>query len=136
MVRAAARPRSHHRPAALLISKPYATAMAAGLAEFGIGSRLAPDLKLRLAERLSGLGLALLVAGELLRKVAMVRTRGPHAHAHGLPCACACAGSEPAPCGVHAAARMQPSRRAATRMARASMLTPARRAPARMAPPP
>jgi hypothetical protein len=59
--------------AALLFSKPYAVAMAAGLAEFGLESTLAPAVKRRLQERLSLLGLALLAVGEAVRKVAMVR---------------------------------------------------------------
>lgn len=63
-------------PAALLLSRPYAVAMACGLAEHWLGRQLAPALKARLADRLSLAGLALVVAGEALRKAAMVRESG------------------------------------------------------------
>jgi hypothetical protein len=59
-------------PPALLFSKPYLVAMACGLAEYLLEDRFVPQVKRRWEERLSWLGLALLVAGEALRKTAMV----------------------------------------------------------------
>jgi len=66
----------NNRNAALLFSKPYAIAMAAGLVEYAAERRWAPGVKQRLAQRLALVGLALLVAGELLRKAAMVGVPG------------------------------------------------------------
>lgn len=63
--------------------------MSCGLAEHLLGRQLAPALKQRLAARLSLLGLVLLVVGEALRKLAMVRCRdlwGPFATAGAAPC--------------------------------------------------
>lgn len=50
--------------------------MSCGLAEFLAELRLMPLTKRRLAERLSLLGLVLLLLGEALRKTAMVRGAG------------------------------------------------------------
>ena len=59
-------------PAAFLLSKPYVIAMSCGLVEFLAELRLAPVVKRRLADRLSLVGLVLLLLGEALRKTAMV----------------------------------------------------------------
>ncbi|GBF98550.1 hypothetical protein Rsub_11880 [Raphidocelis subcapitata] len=77
---AAATDRENLSSRSLLISRPYVIAMASGLGEFAAEASLAPDLKRRLAERLSLLGLALLVAGEALRKAAMLTARRAFTH--------------------------------------------------------
>lgn len=59
-------------PAALLLSWPYVAAMSCGLAEFLVEAALLPGLKQQLGA-VSAAGLALLLAGEAIRKTAMVR---------------------------------------------------------------
>jgi hypothetical protein len=66
---------SHHMHlivthAALLLSWPYATAMFAGILEYCVEARLFPQVKQQLLVSYTGLGLV--VAGEALRKLAMV----------------------------------------------------------------
>lgn len=61
-------------PAAWLFSRPYCVAMLAACLEYAVELRWAPFLKLR---PVSALGLAAVVCGELLRKVAMVSSLAP-----------------------------------------------------------
>jgi hypothetical protein len=52
-----------------LISKPYLTAMAIGCSEYFLEKRLCPSIKHPVV---SCCGLALVLVGEIIRKVAMV----------------------------------------------------------------
>lgn len=57
--------------AALLISWPYTAAMSAGVAEFLLEARCWPQLKQH-HNTVSCIGLALVIVGEAIRKLAMV----------------------------------------------------------------
>lgn len=66
-------PHAHVHRAALLLSWPYVAAMSCGLAECLVEAALLPGLKQQLGSTFSYPGLALLLAGEGVRKTAMVR---------------------------------------------------------------
>eukprot|EP00879_Flechtneria_rotunda_P022598 GHRR01023864.1.p1 GENE.GHRR01023864.1~~GHRR01023864.1.p1 ORF type:complete len:108 (+),score=32.16 GHRR01023864.1:351-674(+) len=57
--------------AALLISKPYITAMLTGVLEYLLEATVLPSLKQM--HTVSYVGIALLLLGEFVRKIAMVR---------------------------------------------------------------
>lgn len=65
----------HAQQTALLFSWPYTAAMTAGVAEFLLEVQLCPQLKQQ-QQLVSRTGLALVVLGEALRKLAMVRRGG------------------------------------------------------------
>ncbi len=72
---------SSHVRAALLITRPYVTAMGLGVLEFLLELWLLPSLKAcQAAQWLAWAGLVLAVLGDVMRKTAMVRLV---AHAHG-----------------------------------------------------
>lgn len=59
--------------AALLLSVPYATAMGCGVLEYTVEAAVLPATKAAAAVPAATAGAALVLAGELLRKAAMVR---------------------------------------------------------------
>lgn len=65
-------------PAALLISWPYIAAMTAGIAEYLLESKLWPLQLIKQQHQVAYAGMFLVVLGEAIRKLAMVRFEPPY----------------------------------------------------------
>ena len=69
-------------PAAFLFSKPYVVSMTVAALEYGLEARFLPVIKTGWpgAAAVAAAGLALVVAGEALRKAAILTARGAFTH--------------------------------------------------------